>query len=212
MVRGDHVVQELCLVDPPEARIGSGVGAYEHLLDGRELREKLGHPRQRVEFPVLVVVAVGAKEHLGLDLPEAVDNAGRAKVGRTRSPHGAERGCRQHGDDRLGHVGHEPGDAISGLDSGMPQGGGHRRYLIPELVPADASGDAAFSLKDDRFVGTCTAQKVGGEVESRVGKEDRIEHVAAVDEHPLAPLCRDHLAEVPHRLPEILLVRHRPRV
>src|SRR5829696_3398912 len=82
-------------------------------LDARNGRSDLAHARQAVDLLPRVPVAVGAEEHLRLDLSEPVEHTLHPKIRRARRPHGAEARRCEHRDDRLGDVRQEAGDAVA---------------------------------------------------------------------------------------------------
>jgi hypothetical protein len=72
--------------------------------------------RARVSPPVIPHAIIGEEQHR-LDLHQPVQNRRHARVGAHGRPDGSEVRGGQHGDDGVGVVAQEPGDAIAGLDS-----------------------------------------------------------------------------------------------
>ena len=90
---------------------------HHDLAQAGQLFRDLGHARERVVLLAVVAVAVGAEQHLGLDLAEAVEHALHAEVGRAARPHGAEARRGEHRGGRFREVGQIAGDAIALADA-----------------------------------------------------------------------------------------------
>ncbi len=89
-------------------------------------------------FPVIVPFAVvnvivGGEQYPRRDLPEAVNNACNAEVGRTTGPNRAHSGGGQHGDDRLGTVGQIARNAVAGLNPPLAKLSGKSPHLLVKL-------------------------------------------------------------------------------
>jgi hypothetical protein len=163
-----------------------------------------------VEVAAVVAVAVDGEQHLRLDLREAVDHAARAEVGRAARPHGADRGGREEGGDRLRDVRHVGRDAVAALHPERAQPGGDPRHLLAQLAPGDLALVAQLARVHDRHaVVGLAAEGVLGVVELRAAEPHGARH-RAVGEH-LVVAARD--AEVvPDRGPEGLELLDRPAV
>ena len=83
-----------------ELRLRAHIGHHDDALDGRQFRQHLAHRCQRIERLARVEVAIGGEQHLGRDLPEAIEHAVDAEVRRARRPDGAEARGGQHRDRR----------------------------------------------------------------------------------------------------------------
>ena len=106
-------------------------------------RRKLVDDRlQLVQKPdrlAVVPIAVDRHEHLGLDLPEAVEHAALAEVGRAGRPDRADRGRRQHQRDRVRTVRQHGGDAVADADAGRAQCLLHPRDQRVQFGPGQAA-------------------------------------------------------------------------
>ena len=87
---------------------------HDRRPDARDRLDDLPRLRERIVQASAVEMTVGDDEDLRLDLPEAIDHALHAKVGRARRPHPADRGRAERGHDSFGDVRQERGDAIAG--------------------------------------------------------------------------------------------------
>ena len=126
-------------------------------IEARHRRLQLGDHVAAVEVLAAVAVAVDGEEHLGLDLGEAVDHAGRAEVGRAARPDRADRGGGEEGDDRLGDVRHVGDDAVAALDPELAQAGGDGGDLGAQLAPAQLAQLAQLGGVQDRGLGVVLA-------------------------------------------------------
>src|SRR5262249_13749126 len=97
-----------------------------------------------------VVVAVRGDEDAWLDLPEAGEHAGDAKVRRARGEHGADRRGRERDDDRFGHVRQPRSYAVSGADARRGQRGGARAHLLADLTSRQLAPLPGLVMGDDR--------------------------------------------------------------
>jgi hypothetical protein len=129
----------------------------------------------------------------------------------------------EHGDDGFGQVGEEAGDAVARDDAGLRERGREPLHLAAQLGVAQRALPAALVPEDDRFAVVALPQQVLGEVEpgaaEPAGAERRIGrgHPVAALEHRVPrrrtrPLIGQDAAEAPDRGPELLRMRHRPRV
>ena len=112
------------VVEAAEVGVGIEVGKDDRAGQARHRRLQLGDHVAAVEVPAAVAVAVDREQDLGLDLGEAVDDAGRAEVGRAARPDRADAGRGEEGDDRLRDVREVGDDAVATLD---PEGRAGRR-------------------------------------------------------------------------------------
>ena len=93
--------------------------------------------------------AIAGDQHLGFDLPEAVEHGGGAHVRRADAPHAAEADHGEEGDHGLGHVRQVGRHAVAGLQALRPQVQRQRRHLAPQLGPADLALLAPLVAADD---------------------------------------------------------------
>ena len=91
---------------------------------GRALTES-GHVLGPVDDLLAVAVTADGEQHLGLDLPESVDDAAGAELGRARRPDRAEARRRQERGDRLRDVREVRDDAVARTDAEPLQAGAH---------------------------------------------------------------------------------------
>ncbi len=193
-----------------EVRLGGEVGEDDGALEGRHGRLQLGHHRATVEVLAAVAVAVDREEHLGLDLGEAVDHAGRAEVGRAAGPDGSDRGRGEEGDDGLRDVGQVGDDTVAGTDSEGAQAGGGCRYLGPQLAPAHLTQLTQLRGMEDRRLRVVLAgEDVLRVIDLRAGEPPGAGHLVA-REDALGLAIRLHVEELPDRGPEPLEVVDRP--
>ncbi len=194
-----------------------------HALDFRNARGDLADPRQAVDTRSCIAVRRRGQQHAGPDLPEPVEHAGHAEVGRAAGPDGPDAGRGEHQDHRLRHVGHERGHAVAGPDAVGAQRGGGAGHGLPQLAVGQGAGAPVLSPRDDGRMVVVVAQQILGEVELRAQEPGGAElrrgrrHSVAPDEHgvpvPVAgDVFGDHAAETPHRRPEVLAPLHRPLV
>ena len=117
--RGDEIAEHHRIGHAADIRIHLRVRYHDDFFDGRKLFQDGADPLQRVDLFAFEKIPVGREEHLGPYLSEAVENTLYAEVRRAGRPDGAHARCRQHGNDRLGHVGHESHDPVAGLHTGL---------------------------------------------------------------------------------------------
>ena len=132
-----------------------------------------------VEVLAAVAVAVDGEQHLGLDLGEAVDHAGRAEVGRAARPDRADRGGGEEGDDRLGDVRQVGDDAVAALDPELAQPRGDGGDLGAQLAPAQLAELAQLGgVQDRRLAVVLAGEDVLGVVEGGAGEPAGARHLA----------------------------------
>ncbi len=197
-------------VEPAEVGVRVEVGEDDGPLEARHRRLQLGDHVAAVKVPAAVAVAVDREQDLGLDLGEAVDDAGGSEVGRAARPDCADAGGREEGGDRLGDVRHVGDDPIAALDPEPAQAGGQRRDLSAQLAPAQLLQLAQLGGVQDRGLGVVLAgEDVLGVVEAGSRKPLGAGHLAAA-EHRLGVAVGPHREEVPDRGPEPVEVLDRP--
>ena len=203
----------------PEIRRPAEVRHDDGPFDARDAGEDVADPPERVDGGSVVAVAVRADEHLGLDLPEAVEHPLHPEVGRARGPHRPEAGRGEHRDDRLGEVREVAGDPVAGANPGRPEPLRGARDVVVELAPGDPpvvdAVDAPgghLAPEDDGGPIVAAEEEILCEVETRVRKPARPRHPIRVREDGVALRGRDDPAEVPDAVPERGRLRHRPGV
>jgi hypothetical protein len=177
---------------------------------GADLLGDAGDDLAAVVVAPAVAVAVDGKEHLGLDLREAVDDRARAELGRGARPHRADRGGGQEGGDRLGDVRHVGGHPVAGTDAHAPQPAGDAGGLLAQLAPRPLRQLAQLAgVADGHRVVVARAEEVLGVGQPRPREPLRAGHLAP-SEHALVRLGGLHVEELPDRGPEALEVVDRP--
>ncbi len=196
--------------EPGEVGSPREVGEDDGALEGRHLVLEAGEDLGAVEVLASVAVSVRGQQDLGLDLGEAVDDAGSPEVGRARGPDGADRGGGKEADDRLGDVGEVGDDAVAVPDADRPQAGRGRRHLRAQVSPAQLAQRAQLRGVQDRRRGrVAVAEHVLGVVDPGPGEPLGARHLAGA-EGAGGGNVRAHLEEVPDRAPEGLQVGDRP--
>ena len=162
-----------------------------------------------VEPLAAVAVAVAGDQHLGLNLPEAIQRALDAEIRRAGGPNRADAGRGEHRHHRLRHVRQPPSDAISPFNAERNQRLAERHRFGQQLPIGERAPFAAFEHRDQRHPVVREAQQVLGEVQPRLGKPTAARKPLAIDERHLARFANDP-AEIPDRPPEQLPISHRP--
>ena len=211
-VAGDEVIQDDRPVHRCDVGRGGGVRHHHDALDGRYPLGDRSEPGDGIEPLAAVEVAVGAEQHLRLDLTEAVHNPLHAEIGRGGRPDRADARGGEHRDDRLRHVGQVAGDGVALRHPRRSQRLREHGHVVVELAEGQRASDAVLAAKQDRGRVVAAAEQVLGEVEPGAGKPLRAWHPVAVDQYrSLAPVA-DDLAVLPDRGPERGAVLDRPAV
>ena len=177
---GAEVVVQGGAGDVIQARLPVQVGDQNDPLDGRDLRHDPLELFQAVEALAGVEVAVSAEKHLRLDLAETVQYSLDAEVRRAGGPGRADADAGQHGDYRLGEVGHKAGYPVSRYDPGLPQGLRQTGYRAIQLGVAQPLRLAFFTLEYDRRPVVAKAQQVFGKVEPGAAEPVRAGHAGGI--------------------------------
>jgi len=120
-------------------------GYVDFAADGRNQHEvgqrgqggdEIGDHRRAVVGLAAVAVAVDGNQHLGRNLPKAVDHGHLAHVRRAAGPDRAQAGRGQEGDDRGRHVGQVAGHAVTRRHAHRAQGMGEGGDLGFQGIPA----------------------------------------------------------------------------
>ena len=189
---------------------------HHHAPQRRKRGADLGESFETIEGLAAVAVPIGGEEHHRFELPETVDHPVDAEIRRGGTEHRSDRGGSEHGDHRLGDVGHPGSHPIADAHTLGPERSSDLAHRGPDLVAGEHAGAVRMALVDiDEHRGitrrAATVQDRLGDVESRVGEELRGGHGRAAVEHPLAPGA-DDAGGVPHRRPELLGFVHAPAV
>src|SRR5688572_27912960 len=227
--RGVKDVERVVELDPLEADLGRvegveeveerGAGARRRaeivddyaLLDARQPLQHLARLLLRVELLAAVDVAIGAEKDFGLDLPEAVEHALHAEVGRAARPDRAEARGREERGGRFGYVRQVARDPVALFHAGVGESLSDPRHEVVKLALREATLHAVLAPERDRRGCVALAQQVLRIVEASVGEPACARHAVGVDEAPIAHLAA-HLGEAPHQLPEIRALLDRPAV
>ena len=189
-----------------------GIARHHDALNGGDALRDRREPPDRVVPPAAVEVAVGAEQHLGRDLPEAVHHPLHPEVRRGGGPDRADARRRQHRHDRLGHVGQVAGDAVALRHPGRPERLREHGYRVMQLAKAQRASDPVLAAEEDGGCIVAAAQEVLGEVEPRIREPLRTRHPVSIDEDRPVALLADHPPVLPDHRPERGPVLNRPAV
>ena len=98
-------------------RQGAKLVEHQQMPHAGQRRRHVGHHRPAVQVAATVMDAVAGYQHLGFDLPEAVQHRVAAHVGCANAPHGAYAGAGQERDHGLGDIGQVGGHAVTRHDT-----------------------------------------------------------------------------------------------
>ena len=203
IVPGDRVGKRVVL--PADVRdVHDGLDAWKLAAHLRDLLAP-------VDLLVAVPVAGDGEDDLRLELPEAVEHAAHAELGRARRPDRAEARAREEADQRLGDV-REVGDySVAAADAQALQAGAGARDLLTEVAERQLEGRAGLRVRDDRALVDVlvAADHVLGEVQARAREPLRPRHLPRA-EHSLVRSLRADFEELPHGRPESLEVGDGP--
>ena len=157
-----------------------------------------------------IAIAVAGDQHFGFCLPETIQHAAHAEVRRAGREHRANARRRQHGNQRLGAIGHEGCHAVAGHDALPTQHSRKARHIAAQPGPCHRRSVDTFIVEIKRHSVVVARQQVLGEIQRGVGKEIRTGHRVVV-QHACA-LGADDTAEIPDLAPEGFARRHRPAV
>ena len=180
----------------PDASGRIKIGHNHRPEQRRHAGHHLGIFFQAVDRFAVVPVAIDTDQHLGLDLPEAVEHALHAEIRRGRRPDGSERAHRQHGNQGFRQVGQVAGHPVAGTDAGVDQEPLEARHLGIELGPAHPALDLVLAPEDQGFALVTILQQILGIVEACLGKPAGARHPVAIAQHRLA-LVADRAAKIP---------------
>ena len=162
----------------PRSRVGHrvlGVGDVDDVLERGEGRADQGELLAPVEAPVAEAVAADREQDLRPELPEAVDHATGAELGRNARPDRSEARSGGERNERLGDVREVRGDEIALADAEAYEPCACPGDLVAQLAEGQLERGAGLTLRDDRN-GICIfglTEQVLGEVERRTRKPAR---------------------------------------
>ena len=182
------------------------IAEQHRVLHAGQVLAQLGQHGAAVVVAAAVGHAVHTDQHLGLDLPKAVEHRVRAHVGRADAPHTTDAHRGQKGDHGLGHVGQVGGHAVAGLDALGLEVQRQRRHLAAQLGPAQLAVLALFVAADDGgqacgVGGIHMPQRLACVVDLGARKPHRAGH-GVLGEHGGVGRGRLQIKVVPHALPE----------
>jgi hypothetical protein len=128
--------------------LAAGVFDDDDAFDARQRGHDLRDAGEGVDLLPGIEVAIGANEHLRLDLAEAVHGTLDTEVRRGRGPDGAEARGRQHRDDRLGQIGEIAGDPVACSDALRVKGLSELRRLVVERAMTQTALQPVLTPKD----------------------------------------------------------------
>ena len=187
------------------------VGHVDEGLEGRQPLADRRHLLAAVDELVAEAVAGHGQEHLRLELPQAVEDAAHAELGRAGGPDRAQAGGGEEGDDRLRDVREVRDDAVAGPDAEALEPCPRPGDLVAELAEGQVERLARLRAGEDRdgvqvLVAPHHVRRV---VEAGAWEPLRAGHVPGA-EHALVGSVRPDPVELPDRRPEALEVGHRP--
>jgi len=183
------------------------IGQQHQVLHAGQLAQHLAQHRPAVVCHAAPHLAVHRHQHLGRDLPEAVEHGHRAHVGAAHAPDRAHAGAGQKGDHGVRRVGQVGAHPVAGFDTRGLQLRGEGAHLALEFGPVHLHrlGHAFVLEHDGRVAGGVgrigVAQRLARVVQLCTGKPARAWH-AGVFKHRLVGRGRLDVEEVPHALPE----------
>ena len=190
-------------------------GVHQHMAHAGQGRLQLGHHRAAVDVTATIAHAVAGDQHLGLDLPEAVQHRRRAHVGRANAPDRAQADGRQKRHHRLRDIGQVGGHPVAGLNTLGTQVQRQRRHLAPQLGPADLPVFAGFVAADDgqQSGGVCRrhmAEHLLCVIDAGAFEPDRARHGVLLQYRAVRG-WRLQCKVVPNALPKAVQITDRPR-
>ena len=206
----DIVRPQRGVAQPVRDRGRVDIGHQDGPAEARQPGLNLGQPPVGVEDLAVVVIAVGREQHSRFDLPQAVENARGAVVGRAGGECRADRDGRERDDHRLRYVGHVGGHPVARADAIGLHRRRQRGHPPVQRRPAHLLPAANLVAEDQRRAVVAPAHQVFGEVEPRIGKEARLPHARAGVQNALAAGLGNRLLPVPPGVPEGLHVVDRP--
>ena len=147
-VAGDEVFEQHGPGKAAGRRLVARVGNDDGPLETAEFLLDRGNALEGIELLAVVEVSIAREQDLGGDLPETVEQTLDAEVRRARRPDRAQARCRQHGNDGLGHVGHEARHPIAFRDAHGRERLHRSRDLIVHLVEGEFPADPVLTPKN----------------------------------------------------------------
>ena len=149
----------------------------------------------------VVVVTVAGEQHLRLDLPEPIQRALGAEVGRARRPDAAQGGGGQHGGHRLRHVWQPPGNPVSRVDVIFEPRGDLCR-LAAQLGVGNLTPLAGLQKRYQGRAIIVEAQEIFGEVQPRALEPSGSRQLIRIGQDRGWRLGSSHVREMPDQIPE----------
>ena len=173
------------------------IGHDQRRFDARDLRDDFGDLVANRERLGAIIIAVAGDQDLGLDLPEPVENALHAEIGRSARPDRPERRGREQPNDRLGLIGHKRRDPVAlanALSAQKLLGPADRRM---EFRPGQGFLDLVLAPENQGVVVIVLAQQVFSIVETGAFEEFRFFEPLAQSENRTRRPCRRSRPESP---------------
>ena len=219
-LRGGWIIPSRCLVKP-----GAGCQLVQRFIAraGLAVNDQMLHRRQRfpqlrdnidaVEVDAAIANAVAGDQHLGLDLPEAIQHRVGPHVGCADAPDATDAHHRKESDDRLRGIGQVRRHPVARLHALLAQVQRQRSDLAPQLRPVQFAVLAVLVAADQRLQAgrvrlVHMPEYLVHIVELRALEPPGSGHLAG--EHRRVPRRRLQLVVVPDALPEGRKVGHRP--
>src|SRR5690606_7898539 len=196
----------------PEVRPGRAIADDDDRFDARQPCRRVGELLQPVDPLAAVEVAVGRDEHLGLDLPEAVDDSRGPEVGRARRERRADARRAEHRGDGLRAVRHQRGHPVARPDAERREGGGEGVALRAELAARDGLAPPGLVGGDERGRVVLGTQQIGREAQGRAVEPAGARHPAAAVEHAHRRRLEAHVRELRDGRPERLRLFDAPAI
>ena len=193
-------------------RLRGEIGDDDHRLDRRQAGGGLGELRADVVAAAGIFVAVHGEQDARLDLAEAVQQAGRAEVGRARGEDRAARRRRRHDGHGFRHVRQPGGHPVALADARRRQRLGEARGFSAQAVARPATPQPVLAPENYRRRPAPQPQQVLRIIEPRAGEEARARHAAPVLDPGRRALVADNAGILPEQVPEGLRLRDRPAV
>ena len=195
--------QDCALAGPLQDRFRlAQIGHDQRVLDAWDFLDDLQDLIAGWDGLAVVVVAVAGDQQLGPDLPEAVENAAHAEIGRCARPDGAERGGREEANDGFGHVGHKRRDPVALANPPCAH-----RLLRPadrrvQGGPAQRFPPLALAPENQRRTFVIFAQEIFGIVKARAFKKFCILKTLTLPKNWPGSALSNDAQEVPGLRPE----------
>ena len=155
------------------------------LFNGRQVLQDIGDTIQRINIGALEKVSISSKKNFWFDLTKAVKDTFDAEIGGAGRPCSPKTGRRKHGDDRLGHVGHETHYPVAGHDAGQAQPLSNFGHCTVEFPVGKGSPNPVFAAENERGMVIPVTQQVFREVQPAADKPLGAGHFCGLVDDPV---------------------------